>query len=190
MSHDPTPPTPPTEDPDAPVDPREALAQRYLDGALDPAEEAEAERLLEEDPAFADLVGGYASLFAALDRHALEAPPDLAMSAVASWSAALPAPQAGWMQIFGGLKKGLGVFVVLDVLLASLLAGLLVTMGPLALLKSWVLGIKEIVVFAAHLMPSAEVAAVLIPTLMLLCAAALGGVTYGLRSVLARAEVA
>lgn len=188
MSLDPTPPSTPLVDPDAPVDPMEALAQRFLDGALDAAEQAKAERLLEEDPAFADLVGGYASLFSALDRHAFEAPPDLAADAVATWSAALPAAEGGWLQVFGGLKKGVGVFVALDLVLASLLVGLLVARGPLALLKSWVLGIKEIVVFAAQLMPSAEVAAVMLPTLMLLCAAALGAVTYGLRSVLARTE--
>lgn len=189
MSTDPNPPQP-AEDPDAPIDPMEALAQRYLDGTLDPAAEAEAERLLEEDPAFADLVGGYASFFSALDRHAYEAPPDLATSAVANWSAALPQPQAGWLQIFGGLKRGVGVFLVLDGVLAALLVGLLLARGPLALLKSWVLGIKDLVVLAAHLVPSAEVAAVLVPTLMLLCAAALGGVTYGLRTALARAEAA
>ncbi len=189
MTNEMTPPESPIEDPDAPVDPLEALAQRYLDGALDAAEQAEAERLMDEDPAFADLVGGYASLFSAIDRHAFEAPSDLAADAVAAWSAALPTSEGGWLQVFGGLKKGVGVFVALDLVLASLLVGLLAARGPLALLKAWVLGIKEIVVFAAHLVPSAEVAAVAIPTLMLLCAAALGGVTYGLRTVLARTEV-
>lgn len=190
MTHDSTPPPPPSEDPDAPLDPLEALAQRFLDGALDPAEEAEAKRLLDDDPAFAEAVGGYASLFVALDRHAYEAPRDLASSAVESWSAALPSPQAGWLQIFGGLERGVGVFVLLDGVLAAMLVGLVLARGPLALLKSWVLGIKDLVVLAAQLVPSAEAAAVLVPTLMLVCVAALGGVTYGLRTVLARAEVA
>ncbi len=178
----------PLDDPDAPVDPREALAQRYLDGVLDETEQAEAERLLEDDPAFADLVGGYASLFSAIDRHAYEAPPELAATAVASWSAALPAAEGGWLQVFGGLKRGVGVFVALDMVLSALLVGLLVARGPLALLKSWVLGLKEIVVFVAHVVPSADAAAVLVPTLMLLCAAALGAVVYGLRTVLVRSE--
>ena len=66
---------------------------------------------------------------------------------------------------------------------------LVVTRGPLALLKSWVLGLKDIVVFASHLVPSAEVAAALVPALMILCVALLGGVVFGLRTYMVRAEV-
>ncbi len=173
---------------DAPLDELETLAQRYVDGTLTDAENERADALLESDAAFADLVGGYASLFSALDRHAYEAPPDLASAAVAAWSEAQPST-SGWLQIFGGVKRGVGIFALLDVVLASLLVGLVVTRGPLALLKSWILGLKEVVVYASHLLPSAEVAAALVPTMMILCTALLGGVVYGLRTYLVRAEV-
>jgi len=178
----------PALDADAPLDELEMLAQRYVDGTLTDPENARAEALLEGDSAFADLVGGYASLFSALDRHAYEAPPDLASAAVAAWSEATPTT-SGWLQVFGGVKRGVGVFVLLDVVLASLIVGLVVTRGPLALLKSWILGLKEVVVYASHLFPSAEVAAALVPTMMILCTALLGGVAYGLRTYLVRAEV-
>jgi anti-sigma factor RsiW len=179
----------PDEDVDAPLDELEMLAQRYVDGASLPGEAERVEQLLEEDPAFADLVGGYASLFSALDRHAYEAPADLASNAVASWSAAASPVPAGWLQVFGGMRRGVGVFVALDAVLATLLVGLLVARGPVALLKSWVLGLKDVVVWASHLVPSAEVAAALVPALMLLCVALLGAVVFGLRTLLVRAEV-
>lgn len=178
-----------TPEHDLPVDPLEALAQRYLDGTLTPEEEDRAAALMESDPAFAARVGGYASLFSALDRHAYEAPADLASSAIAAWSAQLAPPEAGWLQIFGGFKRGVGVFAALDVVLAGLLVGLLVSRGPLALLKSWVLTLKDLVVFASHLAPTPEVAAALVPTALLLCTALLGGAVYGLRTLLVRSEV-
>ncbi len=174
---------------DAPLDEREILAQRYVDGTLPDADNERAEQMLEQDGAFADLVGSYASLFSALDRHAYEAPANLAAVAVAHWNATEAMPEAGWLQVFGGLKRGVGIFVALDVLLASMLVGLVVTRGPLALLKSWILGLKDIVVFASNLLPSAEVAAALIPTLMIVCIALLGAVVFGLRTFLVRAEV-
>jgi len=175
------------EDVDAPLDALEQLAQRYVDGSLPESENERAAQLLESDAAFADLVGGYASLFSALDLHAYEAPADLASQAVAQWTA-VPA-EAGWMQVFGGLKRGVGVFALLDLVLASLLVGLVLTWGPVALLKSWVLGLKDIVVLASQLVPSGEVAAALIPTLMILCVALLGAVVFGLRTYMVRAEV-
>ena len=177
------------DDVDPPLDELEMLAQRYVDGTLTDGDNERAERLMGQDGAFADLVGGYASLFSALDRHAYAAPADLAAAAVAQWDITKGAPEAGWLQIFGGLKKGVGIFIALDMILASLLVGLLVTRGPLALLKSWVLGLKDIVVFASNLLPSAQVAAALVPTLMVVCVALLGAVAFGLRTFLVRAEV-
>ena len=176
-------------DVDAPLDELEVLAQRYVDGTLPDADNERAERLMEQEAAFADLVRGYASLFSALDRHAYEAPADLAAAAVARWNTTEVTPEAGWLQVFGGLKKGVGIFVALDVVLASMLVGLVVTRGPLALLKSWILGLKDIVVFASNLLPSAQVAAALVPTLMIVCVALLGAVVFGLRTFLVRAEV-
>ena len=176
-------------DADEALDELEMLAQRYVDGTSLPGEAERCEQLLEDDPAFADLVGGYASLFSALDRHAYEAPADLASHAVAEWLAEAPPVEAGWLQVFGGMRRGVGVFVALDVVLASLLVGLVIARGPLALLKSWVLGLKDVIVWASHLVPSTEVAAALVPTLMLLCVALLGAVVFGLRTFLIRAEV-
>ncbi|MCO4773577.1 MAG: hypothetical protein KDA24_26325 [Deltaproteobacteria bacterium] len=176
-------------DADAPLDELEMLAQRYVDGSLSDEENERAERMMESDAAFADLAGGYASLFSALDRHAYEAPADLAAAAVAQWTPATVAPPAGWLQVFGGLRRGVGVFALLDVVLATLLVGLVITRGPLALLKSWVLGVKDVVVFASHLLPSAEVAAAVIPSLMIVCVALLGAIAFGLRTFLVRAEV-
>lgn len=177
------------EDVDAPLDELEMLAQRYVDGTLSDPENEHAEQLLEADSTFAEIVRVYASLFSALDRHAFEAPPDLASQAVADWTAQAPPAEAGWLQVFGGMRRGVGVFAALDLVLAAMLVGLVVTRGPLALLKSWVLGLKDIVVFASHLVPSAEVAAALVPTLMVLCVALLGGVVFGLRTYMVHAEV-
>ena len=173
-----------TEDPDAPVDALDALAQRYLDGTLSPEEEERAGALLDGDAAFGERIAGYASLFAALDRHGHEAPEGLAAAAVRSaWGAAAPAT-VGWLEIFGGMRRGLSVFAALDLLLAVLLIALLVTRGPVALLSAWLLGIKDVLVFVVRAAPTPEAVALLLPGLLLLTAGLLGGVLFGLRVLL------
>ncbi len=183
-------PSPPQDEGvEEPLDELEMLAQRYVDGTLDDPEAQHVRQLLEIDTAFAGLVEGYSSLFSALDRHAFEAPLDLASQAVVTWTAQTRTAEAGWLQVFGGIRRGVGVFAVLDLVLASMLVGLVMTRGPVALFKSWVLSVKDLIVFASHLVPSPEVAAAVLPALMLLCVALLGGVVFGLRTYMVRAEV-
>jgi len=176
-------------DDELPLSDDEILVQHYLDGTLSEGENDAVERRMEHDPTFAEEVGTYAALFSALDHHASIAPPDLAEEAVAGWAPVGAGPWSGWADAFGGIKPAVAAFFVLDALLAGLLAGMIVTHGPLTLLKAWILGLKDIVVFVARWAPPPDVLVVALPVAMIALAAALGGIVFSLRVVLARAAV-
>ena len=177
----------PNEDPDAPVDALEALAQRAVDGTLSPTEQEEVALLLARDPAFRAHFEAYEPLFSALDRHSRQAPPGLATEAVRrAWNAAPTG--VGWLEVFGGFARGLSVFAALDLLLGALLAALVISRGPVALLASWVLGCKDVLVFVVRAAPTPEAVAMLLPGLLLLTAALLGAVIVGLRALLVDSE--
>ena len=166
---------------DEPVHPDEALLQRYFDGTLTESEADAFEVRLQEDAELAGRAGDYAAFFGALELHAMAADiPDVATSAVAAWA---PASDASL-----GLPTTLSVFAFLNLLLGGALATLFAVRGPVDVFKAWVLGLKDIVVYAHQLSPSAEQAALLVPVGVIVVAALLGSTAYGLRRALIRTE--
>jgi hypothetical protein len=179
----------PVDETDAPLDEDEMLLQQYLDGTLSEQDAATFELRLDRSPELAAHVAAYGNLLSALD--GMSSPSEsgsLVAGALASWKVDAPLGIA-WSQVFGGIGPAMAAFVVLDVGLAGLLTALLITRGPVEILKAWALGLKEVIVWFAVHVPSAQTTAVLVPTLMVLAIALLGGVGFTLRSVLDRAEV-
>jgi anti-sigma factor RsiW len=170
---------------DDPVHADEALLQRYFDGALSDGEAEAFEDRLEREPDLAERTDRHAALFGALESRCLDVAetPDLAAMALASWQ-----PRAA-AQPASALPSTLSVFVLLDLILGGALAALFVIRGPVDVFKSWVLGLKDILVFAHRVAPSGEQAAVLIPVAFLVITLLLVSTGYGLRRVLIRTEL-
>jgi hypothetical protein len=187
---------------DAPLDPElpqdepplsedDFLIQQYLDGTLDEDTALEVELRLDEDDAFAARLGGYGAMFAALDAAGAQrfaAPLGIAEAAVAQW-----APQAEGIRTpdaerasFGSL---VGWFVAADVVLAAALVALAVARGPVQLLESWVLGVKDLLLWGLAAVPEPSQLAVLLPTLAVGSMVGLALTGAGARRVLATAEV-
>ncbi len=170
----------PDDELDAPLDPDEALLQRYLDGTLSPAEADAAELRMERDPAFAARFDAYASLFAALDL-ASQPPPTFAPAAEAIASLA---PARSVASAFGDLARTLGAFVLLDLVLGAALAAYLVVRGPVEVLKAWLLTAKDLVVLMHDAAPTPEQAAAFGAVAVLAAAVLLGATVVGIQRVL------
>ncbi len=189
MTHEPW-----DEDDDLPLAADDVLLQRYLDGTLEAEEHLQVEFRIDEDPAFARRVASYASLFSALDREAAArapAPLGLAEAAVAAWDrvqAVNPTPSLGFADLFGGVRPAAAVFVAADVVLGALIVALMASRGPIDVVKDWVLGLKDLALFAASVAPNGEQAAVLLPAVTAACLATLALVWVAGRRIYARTE--
>jgi anti-sigma-K factor RskA len=177
-----------------PLSEDDILIQRYLDGTLEGEELIQTEFRIDEDAAFGRRIAAYSSMFAALDREGglrTPAPLGIAEAAVAAWAPSLAAavnPARGLADLFGGLRGALAVFVAADLVLASLIAGLMVTRGPVHVIKDWVLSIKDVTLYLASVAPGSDQLAVVLPVVTLTCLAALFGVFSAGRRVYARTE--
>jgi len=176
-----------------PLEEDDFLIQRYLDGTLDEDELIDVELRLDVDDAFAARLVGYGAMFSALDAAGagrMAIPLGIAEAAVAQWApqaearrAALPADAVGG---FGSL---MGWFAAADVLLAAALVALAVARGPAALLQSWVLGVKDLLLWALASVPEPNQLATLLPALAVASVAGLLLTGAGARRLLAPAQV-
>jgi hypothetical protein len=193
------------EQEDVPLEEDDLLIQRYLDGTLDEEEALQAEFRIDEDPAFAARVAGYDAMFAALDRSALarsavlwseDMPSSIVDAALNRWQpeeAVEDEPgrrvPSGLEQIFGGWRPAAVAFALADVGLVALLGILAITRGPLEILGSWVIGIKDVALFVANNTPSSSQLAVAVPVAALAAIGGLMAVWSGMRNVWSRVEV-
>ena len=182
------------EDDEFPLSDDDVLIQRYLDGTLDAEAQLQAEFRIDEDPDFARRIEGYSSLFAALDREGAlpcPAPLVLAEAAVAAWAPSVRAPAdpaRGLADLFGSLRPAVAVFVAADVVLAALIAVLMVSRGPIDVMKDWILTIKDLGLYAVSVAPTSDQLSVVLPVVTLTCLVALAGVWTAGRRVYARTE--
>ena len=167
-----------TDDTDDSVSPDDALLQRYFDGTLADDEASAFESRMEIDSTLADDAARFAGLFAALETRSVDLSSESPVAgALLAWRPqAAVAPEK--------LGSTVRIFLLLDALLGGVLAALLVARGPVDVFKSWVLGVKDVLVFAHSLAPSPQEAVVLVPTALAILA--LGGLVagYGVRRLL------
>ena len=189
-------------DENVPLEQDDLLIQRYLDGTLDDEEALQVEFRIAEDASFASRIHAYEAMFAALDRSAVARsavlwsagmPTSIVDAAVNRWSPdeaeAEQRRPSGLEQVFGGWRPAAVAFALADVVLVGLIGLLAVTHGPLEILRSWVIGTKDLVLFAASHGPSAEQLTLLIPVAALASVAGLFGVWSGVRSVWSRVRL-
>ena len=190
-------------DEDVPLEEDDLLIQRYLDGTLPEEEALQVEFRIDEDSAFAARIQAYEAMFAALDRSALarsavlwstDMPAVIVDAAVNRWSpeseeleeARVP---SGLEQVFGGWRPAAVAFALADLILVGLLGLLAVTHGPLEILRSWVIGLKDVVLFLAAHGPTADQLTVIVPVAAVASVVGLYGVWSGMRTVWSRERV-
>lgn len=191
-------------DEEIPLEDDDLLIQRYLDGTLDEEEALQVEFRIDEDPPFASRIQAYDAMFAALDRSAVarsavlwstDMPAAIVDAAVHRWSpeeadaAEEEHRPSGLELVFGGWRPAAVAFALADVVLVALIGLLAVTQGPLEILRSWVIGIKDVVLFVLARGPSADQLTVIVPIAALASVAGLYGIWNGMRQVWARARV-
>jgi anti-sigma-K factor RskA len=188
---------------DVPIEEDDLLIQRYLDGTLDEEECLQVEFRIDEDPAFASRIQAYETMFAALDRSALaraavlwstDMPALIVDAAVNRWNPGAEEADhervpSGLEQVFGGWRPAAVAFALADLVLVGLLGLLAVTHGPLEIVRSWVIGLKDVVLFVAANGPSAEQLTVIVPIAAVASVVGLYGVWSGMRTVWTRARV-
>ncbi len=184
-----------------PLEEDDLLIQRYLDGTLGDEEALQVEFRIDEDPAFAGRIQSYEAMFAALDRSAVARsavlwssgmPASIVDAAVHRWSAEEePEPRraTGLESVFGGWRPAAVAFGLADLVLVGLIGLLAVTHGPLEILRSWVIGTKDVVLFSLAHGPTADQLTVLVPVAAAVSVAGLFVVWSGMRRVWARAGV-
>ena len=193
------------QDEDIPLEEDDLLIQRYLDGTLPEEDALEVEYRIDEDPAFASRIQAYEAMFAALDRSALarsavlwsaDMPAAIVDAAMNRWSPAAEVGSAeqerspsGLEQVFGGWRPAAVAFALADLVLVGLIGLLAVTHGPLEILRSWVIGTKDLVLFSVIHGPTADQLTMIIPIAALACVAGLYGIWSGMRTVWSRTGV-
>jgi hypothetical protein len=86
------------------------------------------------------------------------------------------------------LGAALGIFAILDVLLGGVLVGLVASRGPVEVCTTWILGIKDVLVFAQDLVTSPEQAVVLVLAGLVASAGVLVSTGYGVGRFLLHLE--
>lgn len=190
---------------DIPLDRDDFLIQRYLDGSLDEEEALQVEFRIDEDDAFASRMQAYESMFSALDRSAVaraavmwgdhSMPAAIVDAALNRWQPdAIETPSepavadgpSGLEQIFGGIRPAAAAFIAADIALAALIVALAVVRGPVEMLKSVVLGLKDVTLFTLSHSPGGDQLAWLVPVTALIALGGLYVVRAGMRGLVAR----